>query len=71
MGAVQIKAYEATSSQLNAIKALMKALKIKFEVSKTAYNPQFIEKIKKSEKEIEQGQFKHVQKEDLKSFLGL
>ena len=63
--------HPSTPEQETALKAFVKALKIKFEVSKTAYNPQFIEKIKKSEKEIEQGQFKHVQKEDLKSFLGL
>lgn len=74
MGAVNIKAYEATSSQLNAIKALMKALKIKFEVTKIdemPYNPEFVAKVEKSRADYKKGDFVSVENENLKSFLGL
>lgn len=58
--------------QIDAIKAFMKALKIKFEVSKeTIYNSEFIKKIEKSKKEIENGEVTRVEKDDLQSFLGL
>ena len=40
MEAINIKAFTEDSSQIEALKAFMKALKIKFEVSKdVAYNP--------------------------------
>lgn len=43
--------------QLNAIKAFMKALKIKFEMDKAEkpYNPEFVKKIEQSRKEIKNG----------------
>ena len=61
-----------TDDQMNAIKAFMKALKIKFEVAKeNSYNPDFVAKIEKSKKEFENDDFTRVEKNDLKNFLGL
>lgn len=65
-------AYPETHEQVNALKAFMQALKIKFEISKEGeYNPKFIAKIKRSEKEFEEGNFKRVEKKDLSKFLGV
>jgi hypothetical protein len=66
-----IKAYPQDNLQIKALKAFMKALKIKFEVTESPYNPEFVEKIKKSQQEFEEGNFTRVKKEDLKQFLGL
>ena len=42
--------------QLNTLKAVLKALKMKFEVSQEkAYNSEFVAKIDKSRKEIQEG----------------
>jgi len=58
--------------QVNALKAFVKALKIRFEVTtEKAYNPDFVTKIEDSKKEFEEGKFTRVEKEDLKQFLGL
>jgi hypothetical protein len=38
MNAINIKAYTVDTSQIEAIKAFMKALKIKFEVSKESHS---------------------------------
>ncbi len=58
---------------LKALKAVLKALKIKFEISNEdkPYNPEFVAKIKESKKQHENGEFTTVKKEDLKNFLGL
>lgn len=72
MKAINFTAYTEDASQIEAVKAFMKALKIKFEISKEKpYNPEFVAKIRQSEKEIEQGKSKKVRKEDLSNFLGL
>jgi len=56
METVTIKAHPQNSSQLDAIKAFMKALKIKFEVTKDKpYNPEFVNMVLDAEKEIKQG----------------
>lgn len=59
--------------QLKVLKAFMKALKIKFDVSNddTTYNPEFVAKIMESKQQAENGNYTTVQKEDLKEFLGL
>jgi hypothetical protein len=59
--------------QLNALKAFMKALKIKFEMSNDdkPYNPEFVAKIKESKKQIQEGKFTRVDINDLDKFLGL
>jgi len=60
------------TEQVNALKAFVKALKIKFEIAnEKPYNQDFVVKIKKSRKEFKEGNFKHIEKEDLQSFLGL
>ncbi len=51
-----ITVHPQTHDQLNALKAFMKALKIKFEIAKkSSYNPEFVEKVLQGEKDIEQG----------------
>ncbi len=59
--------------QLNALKAFMKALKIKFEMNKEvkSYNSEFVKKIKESKRQHDNGEYTTVKQEDLKSFLGL
>lgn len=59
-----------TPEQENAIKAFMYALKITFEVSKEKnYNPDFVEKIIESKKQISQGKFTDVKQKDLTVFI--
>ncbi len=61
-----------TKEQENALKAFAKALKIKFEVAKEKpYSPEFVAKIKKSEKEFEDGNYSAVDKKDLKKLFGI
>ena len=49
MEAINIKAFTEDTSQIEAIKAFMKALKIKFVVSnETTYNTEFVKKIEDS-----------------------
>ncbi|WP_262246281.1 DUF2683 family protein [Parapedobacter soli] len=44
-----------TSEKLTAIKAILKALKVDFEESKTAYNADFVAKMKEGEEDIKAG----------------
>ena len=62
-----------TNEQASALKAFIKALKIKFEVvsNDNLYNPSFVAKIKKSKEATEKGDFIRVEKADLQEFLGL
>jgi len=58
METINIKAHTTDSSQIDAIKAFMKSLKIKFELAKenqSPYNPDFIKKIKQSDEEFASG----------------
>jgi NH3-dependent NAD+ synthetase len=65
-------AHPETNEQLSALKAVLKALKIKFETSeKSPYDPEFVEKILESQKQARQGNVTRVKKENLKAFLGL
>jgi hypothetical protein len=49
-------AHPETNEQLSALKAVLKALKIKFETSeKSPYDPEFVEKIRKSRKDFKEG----------------
>jgi len=60
------------SEQVNALKAFIKALNMKFEITREpSYDPDFVAKIKKSREEFQSGNFVSVEKEDLQSFLGL
>jgi hypothetical protein len=63
-------AHPSSAHQADALKAFLKALKIKFEFSdEVTYNPEFVEKIWESKKQIKEGKFTVVKKEELKSFL--
>jgi hypothetical protein len=65
-------AHPKTSEQINALKAFMQALKIKFEVSKEEnYNPEFVAKIKESKQQYKDGKFTRVKVDKLDAFLGL
>jgi hypothetical protein len=54
-----------SKEKLAALKAFMKALKIRFEEEKSPYNPEFVEKIKRSEEEFNNGKYKAIKTEDL------
>jgi len=45
-------AHPENKEKLVALKAFMKALKIRFEEEKSLYNPGFVEKIKRSEEDF-------------------
>ncbi len=69
MQAINITAFTKDSAQINAIKSMLKAFKIKYEIG--TYNPDFVEKIKKSKQEAKEGKVTRVKKEDLQNFLGI
>ena len=61
-----------TTEQENALKAFVKALKIKFEVTKEKpYDPEFVAKINESRQQVKKGKATRVKKENLKEFLDL
>lgn len=65
-------AHPQTTEQVDALKAVLKALKIRFEVSSEEnYNPEFVKKVLESRKQAKEGKVTRVEKENLKSFLGL
>jgi hypothetical protein len=56
MEAVNIKAYPTSASQVEALKAFMKALKIKYEVTPDApYDPEFVAKIERGREDFRKG----------------
>jgi len=58
--------------QFNVLKAFMNALKIDFKVAeKSEYNPDFVEKILESKKQVELGKVTRVKKGNIKELLGL
>ena len=64
--------YPETVEQEDALKAFVKALKMKFEVAKEKpYDPEFVAKIERSRKEYQEGKYTRVEKEELQKFLGL
>jgi cytochrome c len=65
MEAITIKAYPQDNSQIKALKAFMKALNIKFEVTESPYNPEFVEKIKKSQQDYKEGKGKVITIDEL------
>jgi hypothetical protein len=58
-------AYPDSKEKLSPLKAFMKALKIRFEEEKSPYNPEFVEKIKRSEEDYKAGKFKAIKTEYL------
>jgi hypothetical protein len=66
MQATNITAYTEDASQLDAIKAFMKALKIKFEVQKESpYDKNFVNKILQGDEQFEKGKSKSIKTADL------
>jgi len=63
--------HPTTPEQTNALKAFIKALKIKFETTsnKSSYNPDFIAKIKRSEDDFKNGRFSSVNANDLEKYI--
>ncbi len=67
-------AHPINDDQLSALKAIVKALKIKFEIKKTddsTYNPEFVVKIQESKKDFENGNYTRVKQDDLQNYLGI
>ncbi len=60
-------AHPSSTEQLNALKAFLKALKIRFEVKKLeeTYDPDFVEKINKGRQDFKEGKGKSVTIEEL------
>jgi hypothetical protein len=61
MKSINITAYPSNETEIDAIKAFMKALKIKFEVvkkSESPYNPEFVAKIQKGDEDLKNGKGK-------------
>ena len=70
MEAINIKAYTANNSQIDAIKAFMKALKIKFEISKeteSPYNAEFVDKIKDGDEDLKNSKGRVVTLDELEN----
>lgn len=68
MEAINIKAYTNSSSQVEAITAFMKALKIKFELSKeveSPYSAEFVKKIQQGDEDLKKGKGKKMTIEQL------
>lgn len=68
MKAIHIKAYTDNISQIEAIKAFMSALKIKFELSRDddkPYDAEFVEKINASRKEADDGKVVKITLDDI------
>lgn len=74
METIHIKVNISEKSQIEALKAFLKALKIKFEIEKKEdkpYNPEFVAKIMESKAQYERGEFTRVKPEDMEGFFGL
>jgi len=56
MKAITIKAYTKNNAQVNALKAFLKALNIKFELKKESpYDPEFVSMVEEAEQDIKEG----------------
>ena len=73
MKSIHITAYTKDASDVEALKAVMKALKIEFELTEeqSPYNPEFVEKVLESRQQAKSGKVKRVKQEDLEAYLGL
>jgi len=68
METINIKAYMNDTSQIEAIKAFMKALKIKFELlEETKYNSDFVSKIQQGDKDLKSKKGRVVSLDELDS----
>jgi glycerophosphoryl diester phosphodiesterase len=48
-------AHPETQEQINALKAFVKALKIKFEIKEKPYDPEFVNMVMEADDEIKKG----------------
>jgi cytochrome c len=68
MQSTNFTAYTEDASQIEAVKAFMKALKIKFEITKDVpYNQEFVKKIKQSKEDYKNGKGKAMSMDELNS----
>ncbi|MES2109225.1 MAG: DUF2683 family protein [Bacteroidota bacterium] len=58
-------AHPENKEKMAALKAFMKALKIRFEEGESPYKPEFVEKIKRSQADFKAGKFKAIKTDDL------
>jgi len=67
MKSVIITAYTDDESQIDALKAFMKALKIKFDLTKekNPYDPDFVSKIKQGDEDMKNGKGRTVTLDEL------
>jgi hypothetical protein len=66
MDAINIKIYPNDESQIENLKAVMKAFKIKFKVvEEKPYNPEFVKKILKSREDSKLGKGVKITLEDM------
>jgi len=65
-----VNSFIISPDQEHALKASVKALKVKFEISKEKpFDPEFVAKIKVSPQQVKEGKITTVEKENLKAFL--
>jgi len=66
MQTINITAYTEDAAQIEAIKSILKALKIKYEISKgKPYNPEFVAKINQSRQDYKDGKGTVISLEEL------
>ena len=70
MNAINITAYTQDPAQIEAVKAMLKAFKIKFKISKqeegdSNYDPEFVAKILQGDKDLAEGKGKKITIEEL------
>jgi hypothetical protein len=71
MNLQEVYIVQPTTEQAVNIKAILKALKVKFDVAKveSPYNEAFVAKIKKSKLQYKQGKYTTVTKKNINNFL--
>ncbi len=68
MESINIKAYTSDTSQIDALKAFMKALRIKFELTKEQpYDQEFTDKILQGDKDLAEGKGEKITLDELNS----
>lgn len=69
METINIIAHTKDDSQIKALKAFMKALKIKFELSKneSPYTPDFVEKIKQGDEDLKNNKGRKITLDELET----
>jgi len=66
MNAINFKVYPHDQEQIEAIKTVFKAFKIKFEIEEEeSYNPEFVERVLLAKGEIKQGKGVKIATKDL------